>query len=409
MVNIDGPERPLRLAVIGCGARSTLAQHASASGLGEIVALVDPDAAAIARGRAALSATAEAFASTGELLASGLDIDGAFVLTPDDTHAEVSIDLLRAGVAVYVEKPLATTTEDADAVLEAAIDAGAKLYVGHNMRHMAVIRTMRDAIARGEIGEVKAVWCRHFVGNGGDYYFKDWHAERARSNGLLLQKGAHDIDVIHWLAGGYTTRVVGMGGDTLYGGIADRRDNSDRTMPEWFSLENWPPLAQRELNPVIDVEDLSMVLMSLDNGVYASYEQCHYTPDYWRNYTVIGTKGRLENFGDTDGGVVRVWNERHVYRPEGDLEHPIVGDEGGHGDADFRTVTEFLRFVREGIPTETSPIAARHAVATAAAATDSLRNSSAPRDVPALPTGAVGYFEGAGDPVGAAHTGATGG
>ena len=39
--------------------------------------------------------------------------------------------------------------------------------------------------------------------------------------------------------------------------------------------------------------------MTLDNGVQASYEQCHFTPDYWRNYTVIGTEGRLENFGAT--------------------------------------------------------------------------------------------------------------
>lgn len=41
-------------------------------------------------------------------------------------------------------------------------------------------------------------------------------------------------------------------------------------MGEWYSLENWPPLGQRELNPVIDVEDISMMQMRLDNGVLAS-------------------------------------------------------------------------------------------------------------------------------------------
>ena len=51
--------------------------------------------------------------------------------------------------------------------------------------------------------------------------------------------------------------------------------------------------------------------MQLDNGVFASYQQCHYTPDYWRNYTVIGTEGRLENFGDDSDGVVNVWTRRH--------------------------------------------------------------------------------------------------
>ncbi len=72
------------------------------------------------------------------------------------------------------------------------------------------------------IGEVKAAWCRHFVGWGGDFYFKDWHADRRNTTGLLLQKGAHDIDVLHWLCGGFTRRVNALGGLTVYGEIQDR-------------------------------------------------------------------------------------------------------------------------------------------------------------------------------------------
>ena len=54
-----------------------------------------------------------------------------------------------------------------------------------------------------------------------------------------------------------------------------------------------------------------MVNLRLGNGVLASYQQCHFTPDYWRNYTVIGTEGRIENFGDVSGSEVRLWNRRH--------------------------------------------------------------------------------------------------
>ncbi|WP_416443180.1 Gfo/Idh/MocA family protein [Leucobacter sp. HNU] len=377
------PGSELRLAVVGAGARSAIARHALGSGAARIVAVVDPGSNARLRAAEAFECDS-AFESHGELIAasaSGLDVDAAFVTSPDDTHAEIAVALLHAGIAVYLEKPLAIEVADADAILAAAAESGTRLYVGHNMRHMAVVRTMRDIILRGEIGQVKAIWCRHFVGNGGDYYFKDWHADRSRANGLLLQKGAHDIDVIHWLAGGTSELVTGLGGLTLYGGIEDRRDNSDRTMPEWFSLDSWPPLSQTELNPVIDVEDLSMITMRLDNGVLASYQQCHYTPDYWRNYTVIGTAGRLENFGDGDGAVVRVWNRRTLYAEHGDAEYPVRGDEGGHDDADRLTVAEFLAFVRDGIATTTSAVAARNAVATAVAATESIRAGGAPHPV----------------------------
>jgi predicted dehydrogenase len=382
-IGVDAAKRVLRLAVIGAGARSEIAHHAVESGDGRIVAVVDPSPAARERAAGTFGAGAT-YAGHRELIAGSDAVDAAFVTSPDHTHAEIAIDLLRAGIAVYLEKPLAIHVADADAILAAAAETGTRLYVGHNMRHMSVVRTMRDIIRRGEIGEVKAVWCRHFVGNGGDYYFKDWHAERAKSNGLLLQKGAHDIDIIHWLAGGYSELVTGMGALTLYGGIEDRRDNSDRTMPDWFSLDSWPPLSQRELNPVIDVEDISMVTMRLDNGVYASYQQCHYTPDYWRNYTVIGTEGRLENFGDSEDAVVRVWNRRTTYDPAGDAEYAVPGDERGHGDADRLTVAEFVRFVRDGTATTTSAVAARNAVAAAAAATESLRDGSRPRVVPAV-------------------------
>jgi predicted dehydrogenase len=368
----------LRLAVVGVGARSSLAQRALRSGHARVVAVVDPDPAGLERGTRLFGPDATHYSDYRDLLAGNEKPDAVFVTSPDDTHGAITVDLLCAGIAVYLEKPIAITLDDADAILSSAAQTGTPLDVGHNMRHMAVVRLMKQIIDRGDIGEVKAVWCRHFVGNGGDYYFKDWHADRSKSTGLLLQKGAHDIDVIHHLAGGYTTLATGMGALSVYGRIADRQDRAGHLMTEWFSLDNWPPLAQAGLNPVVDVEDISMMHMGLDNGVLASYEQCHFTPDYWRNYTVIGTEGRLENFGDTAGGVVRVWNRRVFYRAEGDAEYPVVGDATGHDDADQRTVDEFLDFVTAGSPTLTSPVASRQAVAAGLAATESLRHGSIP-------------------------------
>jgi predicted dehydrogenase len=381
----------LRIGVAGAGARARLALNALDSTVpARIVGVADSTEQGRARAVEYFGREPAVVGSIAELIEVG--VDAVFVTTPDHTHAEIAVELLRAGVAVYLEKPLAITIEQSDDVLRAAYDSGSKLYVGHNMRHMPVVRLMRTLIQDGVIGEVKAVWCRHFVGNGGDYYFKDWHAERSKTTGLLLQKGAHDIDVIHWLAGGYSRDVVAMGDLLVYGDIHDRADNSGRVMNEWFSYDNWPPTRQTGLNPVIDVEDISMVSMRLDNGVLASYEQCHFTPDYWRNYTVIGTQGRLENFGDSEGGIVRVWNRRTSYNGDGDRVYPIPSGEGGHGGADVLTVGEFLRFVRDGSPTDTSPVAARNAVAAGVAATHSLRSGSVPQRVPDLSDELLDYF-----------------
>lgn len=327
------------------------------------------------------------------LLGSG--IDAVLVTTPDDQHFPVAMKALQAGVAVFCEKPLATTIEHCDTLLQTAMQTGTRLYVGHNMRHMPVVRQMREIIASGRIGDVKAVWCRHFVGHGGDFYFKDWHADRSRSTGLLLQKGAHDLDVIHWLAGGYSATVAAMGDLMVYGKITDRTDHSQDRMPEWYSLDNWPPESLKGLNETVDVEDVSMMHMRLDNGVLASYEQCHFTPDYWRNYTVIGTRGRIENLGDGPGDKIAIWDHRHDGYSEPD-ETVIIGSgaEGGsHGGADPRLIEEFLRFAADGGRTDTSPVAARHAVAAGCVATESLRSDGSARQVPPLPGDLVSYFE----------------
>ena len=382
----------LKIGIIGFGARARLRDEVHRPGEGSQVTVVC-DVAETGR-QAAREALPDALVtdSFDELLASG--VDAVMVLTPDHTHAELTIRALEAGVAVFCEKPLAIELGDADAMLETARRTGTRLYIGHNMRHMPVITLMRRLIQEGRIGRVKAVWCRHFVGHGGDFYFKDWHADRTYSTSLLLQKGAHDIDIIHWLAGAYTEQVAAMGELSVYGDVVDRRDRTGERMPDWFSVDNWPPASLTGLHPTIDVEDISMVNMRLAGGILASYQQCHFTPDYWRNYTVIGAEGRIENFGDSAGGTVGLWNRRHLGYAEADETFPIeAAPEAAHDGADGLLVAEFLRFVRDGGPTETSPVAAREAVAAGILATQSLRTDGSTFTIPELDPELIAYFE----------------
>lgn len=384
----------LRIGVIGSGGRGGLARYAHRPGDGSrVVACCDIDEAVFARNRTWYGD--DVFTTTNHVELLERDLDAVFVTTPDYLHEEHAVAALASGRAVYLEKPMAITIKGCDRILRAARDGKAPLYVGHNMRHFAVILKMKELIDAGEIGEVKVGWCRHFVSYGGDAYYKDWHADRTKTTGLLLQKGAHDIDILHWLCGGYAELVTAMGGLTLYDQIADRHSAAERGDAS-FVRDNWPPLSQTGLNPTIDVEDVSMVLMRLDNRVLASYQQCHYTPDAWRNYTIIGTEGRIENFGDGIGGdsCVRLWNTRSDdFVAGGDKAFSISHLDGGHGGGDPSIVTEFLRYVRDGGDTKTSPVAARYSVAAGCMATQSLRNGSAPMAVPRLEQALVDYFE----------------
>lgn len=369
-------------AIIGVGMRAIIGLHVAQLRPGSKIAYaVDPTEEGKARAHSLFGTDVELFSSITELLEKARP-DFAIVTSPDDTHAAVAEPLLEAGIPVYLEKPMEIGIEIADRLIDTAERVGGTLYVGHNMRHMSVVTTMLQIIRDGLIGKVQAVWVRHFVGNGGDYYFHDWHADRSRSGTLLLQKGVHDIDVIHQLAGAPAEFVQGIGSLMVYGDNTSRQDNTGRQLTDWESLSNWPPRSVTGLNPVIDVEDVSMINLRLSNGVLASYQQCHFTPDYWRNYTVIGDAGRLENFGDTGGSKIGVWNRRHGTASEPDVVFTIQDESFGHSSADRRTMEEFLEGIEGRVDISDNPYAARNAVSAAIAGARSLRSGSQPLAIP---------------------------
>ena len=318
------------------------------------------------------------------------DIDAVFITSPDFLHEEHALAALNAGQAVYLEKPMAITIEGCDKLLKTAMETKTKLFLGHNMRHFPVILKMKEVIDSGLIGEIQAGWCRHFINYGGDAYFRDWHSEQKNTTGLLLQKGAHDIDVMHWLMGTYTKSVVGMGMLSVYD-KCKRRPANEPGSAKW-SAAQWPPLEQNGFSPEIDVEDHNMIMMQMKNGAQASYMQCHYTPDAERNYTFIGTRGRIENIGDYGKCEVHVWTQRGP-RHTPDIIYKLKEVEGGHGGADSSIVPSFLDFVRYGKKTSTSPIAARNSVAVGVLGHKSMRSGCAPQEIPQLPAKLIEYFE----------------
>lgn len=383
--------KELKIGVIGVGGRGslTLQAHKPEDGF-RIVAGADVNPEALTAFQEQLGSDDLLLTDDYRKILEREDIDAVFITTPDFLHEEQGIAALEAGKAVYLEKPMAISIEGCDRLLETAYRTGSKLFLGHNMRHFPVINKMKEVIDSGLIGDIQVVWCRHFISYGGDSYFKDWHSEQQYSNGLLLQKGAHDIDVIHWLTNAYTTSVVGMGMLSVYD-KCERRDANVAGDGTW-NKDHWPPLSQVGMSPVIDVEDNNMIMMQLENGIQASYTQCHYTPDSERNYTFIGTKGRLENIGHSGECEIHVWTQRGP-RKTPDIIYKMKPVSGTHGGSDPDIVEIFLLFVRDGIKTKTSPIAARNAVAVGVLAHESMRSDGGLQQIPPVPQHLLDYFE----------------
>ena len=313
------------------------------------------------------------------------DVDAVAVTSPDFLHEEHAVAALEAGKHVFCEKPLAITIEGCDRILNAWRSSGKRLMVGFNMRYMNIFRVMKEVIDSGTIGTVKAVWVRHFVGHGSNFYYHDWHATRANGTSLLLQKGSHDLDMIHWITGQYTRRTSAFGSLDFFGGDKPN-DLTCPECPEQTTCTEFMtgPRIQCAFRQEVDVEDNQMMIMELDGGIKASYLQCHFTPDYHRNYTFIGTEGRVEN-SEPD---MKVWvktRRSNTYRELADRTYDIKLAEGSHGGADPVICEDFLDMCLDGKEPVATPLAGRMSVAAGVCAAQSMRSGGLPVDVPSPP------------------------
>ncbi|WP_419647861.1 Gfo/Idh/MocA family protein, partial [Victivallis vadensis] len=277
--------KKLKFGIIGTCCRGELGDyaHQTANGV-EIVAgadIYEEQRRSFAERMKAKQAAVNIYADYREMIEKE-KLDGVFITSPDFCHEEQACFALRHKTAVYLEKPIAISIEGADRILRTAKENRTHLMLGHNMRYMEFTNRMREIILSGMIGEVKAIWCRHFVSYGGDAYFRDWHADRRNTCSLLLQKGAHDIDIIHWLANSRSVKVNGIGSLSVYGSIPRRPAGCERldtlTVQGVWSNSHWPPEAQKDYYPEVNNEDLNMINLQLANGVQACYLQCHFTP-----------------------------------------------------------------------------------------------------------------------------------
>ena len=372
----------LRMGLIGLGGRGHLGDGWINNERATVVAGADVSEAELAAFRE--RAGEGVFTTTDyRRLVEREDVDAVAVTAPDWLHEECAVAALEAGKHVFCEKPLAISTAGCDHILRAWQASGRRLMVGFNMRYMNIFRVMKEIIDSGAIGEVRAAWCRHFVGMGGRFYYHDWHARRAGTNSLLLQKGSHDLDMIHWLTGAYTRRVSAFGSRDFYGG---QRSNDlrcsvceeRRDCPEFV---DWPGHEQCVWREEVEVEDNNVVIMELEGGIKASYLQCHFTPDYQRNYTIIGTEGRIENSEPE----MKVWVKTRSgegYKFLADRTYDVKEYQGGHAGGDPRITEDFLDMILEGKEPVAPPLAGRMSVAAGCAAAESMRAGGGVVEVP---------------------------
>jgi predicted dehydrogenase len=168
-----------------------------------VVAVVDP-----VRSRAdALAARcgATAFDTLEDALAAGA-LDAISVCVPHDLHLPVARLAAAARVHLLMEKPIATTLEDADAMIAVVEDAGVRMMLGFVHRFRTEVQEARRLLDEGAIGAPASLLDR-FCSLGGEHT-PGWTRDREQAGGgVLMYGGIHAVDRLLWLLGAHATSV----------------------------------------------------------------------------------------------------------------------------------------------------------------------------------------------------------
>ncbi|RLP74713.1 gfo/Idh/MocA family oxidoreductase [Mycetocola tolaasinivorans] len=195
MIEAGPGAQALRIGIVGAGVMA--ATHAEAwarCGAREVRVLVRTDRR-LPEGFG-YSARATVFTDE-EAFFAGLDI--LDICSPTDTHPRLALRAAAAGVSTLCEKPLAPDGQTAARIERAFATSSTALVVGHILRFGTPARVAREALLRGDIGELRALRLSRL--SASPARARPWFADVRRSGGVIADLMIHDLDLAEWFAG----------------------------------------------------------------------------------------------------------------------------------------------------------------------------------------------------------------
>ena len=318
---------PVRVAIIGCGhvtERLALPQLAGCRDA-RVTALVDLDRAAAAHRARRFGLERCPIWTEWRRMLREADIDAVAVNLPNALHAEVAIAALQAKKHVMVEKPMALSLREADAMLEAARTHGRLLMVEHALRfdpvHEAAYRLLQRQRVVGRFHRLRAS-----IGHAGPEYWagsrRSWFVDpRQAGGGALLDVGIHLIDLVRWLSGKPIRRVLGL---------------------------------VKRLEKRIRVEDNASGLLEFSDGTIGAFDASWTMRPYDVTTHFFGERGQLQtSLGSRPQLTVRLSRrEGDPNQPRGEGAHPEIPRASRLGGAYPAFVQAILRGQPSPIPGE---------------------------------------------------------
>ncbi|MEM8498006.1 MAG: Gfo/Idh/MocA family oxidoreductase [Pseudomonadota bacterium] len=267
------PPTQLNIAVIGTGTMGV--EHiriACLAGRARIIGVYDPHSPSIEMARAELTQLnaepAKEYASLDEAVRDD-KVDAYIICTPNYTHKQVVEQVLQAGKPILLEKPMATTVDDASEIVRMAQKHKSALQIGLQYRYKPIYQeSIQEALHRATIGNVCTVNISEhrppFLDKVGQ-----WNKFSQYSGGTLVEKCCHYFDLMNLFAGSNPKRVYASGGQAV-------------------NFSEFQYKGQKS-----DIADHAFVTVDYENGATAGFNLNMFSPSFTEELTVVGDRGRI--------------------------------------------------------------------------------------------------------------------
>jgi predicted dehydrogenase len=369
--------KPLRIAVLGCGARGRTYSGIAAklNGRYEITAaadLVESRAATVAG--FAPPGTVRTFSSAEEFFAAGKLADVLIIGTQDAHHFGHAISALNIGYDLLLEKPAAETLDRCEELDSLARALGRRIVLGFVLRYTPFYSAVKDFVDSGKLGRIMTMRLSEGVDafHQAHSYVRGHWADTSKASPMIVAKCSHDTDIICWLTGSGPKSISSFGhldwfkeenapegapprctdgcpaaAECMYDAHRYLGDNrrwlrmvmdgyetaTDETILEFLKASPWGRCVYRCDNDAVDHQILAA---EMQNGVTATLTMTAF--DCNRTIEVHGTLGSLRG-GEPlqDAGTPELWFRDHRTGTIEAVPVPEPSAEGyaGHGGGDF--------------------------------------------------------------------------
>ena len=200
------------------------------------------------------------------------------IATESGKHAAIALDCIEAGCHVIIEKPIALSIADADAIIKAGHEKGVLVCANHQNRFNKSVQYIRKALEEGRFGKLSH-GAAHVRWNRGENYYKQapWRGTWAQDGGCLMNQCIHNIDLLRWMMG----------------------DDVEEVMAYTDQLEH----------PYLEAEDLGLAIVKFKNGSYGLIEGTTnvYPKNLEETLYIFGEKGTVKAGGTSDN-IIEAWN-----------------------------------------------------------------------------------------------------